>query len=262
MSKLELAAFCRAFESILSPSPLYPSLSPYSSLPLSFSFFLSSFLSSFLPLFLSSSLPLSLSPSLPLSLTPSLPLSLSPSLPLLSLFSPSLCAIQPGVRRGACVRALPCPRFRAAPTPPHSDAGHARLPRVHGHLRMGAPQDKARLQPPRHRSAGGGWGPGHGGTAQPIACAPSALARAQAPEPLVRVPQRRAHRAAPAHGGAPRAAGAGRRGDRRGQLQQLALPRRASAAEDRSSPRPPRPQLMTAARPEAPRPQLERKYRP
>ena len=66
MSKLELAAFCRAFESILSPSPLYPSLSPYSSLPLSFSFFLSSFLSSSLPLFLSSSLPLSLSPSLPL----------------------------------------------------------------------------------------------------------------------------------------------------------------------------------------------------
>ena len=49
MSKLELAAFCRAFESILSPSPLYPSLSPYSSLPLSFSFFLSSFLSSSLP---------------------------------------------------------------------------------------------------------------------------------------------------------------------------------------------------------------------
>ena len=164
------------------------------------------------------SLPLSLShslsPSLPLSLSPSLPLSLSPSLPLLSLFSPSLCAIQPGVRRGACVRALPCPRFRAAPTPPHSDAGHARLPRVHGHLRMDAPQEhKARLQPPRHRSAGGGWGPGHGGTAQPIACAPSALARAQAPEPLVRVPQRRAHRArraAPAHGGA------GRRGARRG----------------------------------------------
>ena len=79
---------------------------------------------------------------------------------------------------------------------PHSDAGHARLPRVHGHLRMDAPQEhKARLQPPRHRSAGGGWGPGHGGTAQPIACAPSALARAQAPEPLVRVPQRRAHRA-------------------------------------------------------------------
>ena len=69
MSKLELAAFCRAFESILSPSPLYPSLSPYSSLPLSFSFFLSSFLSSSLPLFLSSSLPLSLSPSLPPSLS-------------------------------------------------------------------------------------------------------------------------------------------------------------------------------------------------
>jgi hypothetical protein len=115
------------------PIPLSLSLSPFSSLP------------SFLPLFLSSSLPLSLSPSLPLSLTPSLPLSLSPSLPLLSLFSPSLCAIQPGVRRGACVRALPCPRFRAAPTPPHSDAGHARLPRVHGHLRMDAPQDKARL---------------------------------------------------------------------------------------------------------------------
>ena len=184
------------------PIPLSLSLSPFSSLP------------SFLPLFLSSSLPLSLSPSLPLSLTPSLPLSLSPSLPLLSLFSPSLCAIQPGVRRGACVRALPCPRFRAAPTPPHSDAGHARLPRVHGHLHMDAPQEhKARLQPPRHRSAGGGWGPGHGGTAQPIACAPSALARAQAPEPLVRVPQRRAHRArraAPAHGGA------GRRGARRG----------------------------------------------
>jgi hypothetical protein len=84
MSKLELAAFCRAFESILSPSPLYPSLSPYSSLPLSFSFFLSSFLSSSLPLFLSSSLPLSLSPSLPLSLSPSLPLSLPPSS--LSLF--------------------------------------------------------------------------------------------------------------------------------------------------------------------------------
>ena len=71
MSKLELAAFCRAFESILSPSPLYPSLSPYSSLPLSFSFFLSSFLSSSLPLFLSSSLPLSLSPSLPLFSLPS-----------------------------------------------------------------------------------------------------------------------------------------------------------------------------------------------
>jgi hypothetical protein len=66
-----------------------------------------------------------------------------------------------------------------------------------------------------YHTAGGGWGPGHGGTAQPIACAPSALARAQAPEPLVRVPQRRAHRArraAPAHGGAPRAAGAGRSG--------------------------------------------------
>jgi hypothetical protein len=62
-----------------------------------------------------------------------------------------------------------------------------------------------------YHTAGGGWGPGHGGTAQPIACAPSALARAQAPEPLVRVLQSRAHRArraAPAHGGAPRAAGA------------------------------------------------------
>ena len=85
--------------------------------------------------------------------------------------------MQPGVRRGACVRALPCPRFRAAPTPPHSDAGHARLKRVHGHLRMDAPQDKARLQPPRHRSAGGGWGPGHGGTAQPISRAPPARSR-------------------------------------------------------------------------------------
>ena len=100
------------------PIPLSLSLSPFSSLP------------SFLPLFLSSSLPLSL----------------SPSLPLLSFFSLlTLCPMQPGVRRGACVRALPCPRFRAAPTPPHSDAGHARLPRVHGHLRMDAPQDKARL---------------------------------------------------------------------------------------------------------------------
>jgi len=49
----------------------------------------------------------------------------------------------------------------------------------------GCPPDEACLQPPRHRPAGGGRGPGQhgpGGPAQSGACASSALARAQAPE--------------------------------------------------------------------------------
>ena len=50
---------------------------------------------------------------------------------------------------------------------------------------QGCPPDEACLQPPRHRPAGGGRGPGQhgpGGPAQSGACASSALARAQAPE--------------------------------------------------------------------------------
>ena len=69
---------------------------------------------------------------LPLRLTPSLCLS-SPSLPSspLSLFL-SLFPMQPRVSRGACVRALPCPRFRAAPTSQHSNGGHGRIKIIHG----------------------------------------------------------------------------------------------------------------------------------
>ena len=76
----------------------------------------------------SSCLRLCLSPSPPHSLSLSL-LSL-PSSPL-SLFL-SLCPMQPRVSRGACVRALPCPRFRAAPTFPHSNGGHGRIKIIHG----------------------------------------------------------------------------------------------------------------------------------
>ena len=157
MSKLELAAFCRAFESILSPSPLYPSLSPYSSLPLSFSFFLSSFLSSSLPLFLSSSLPLSLSPSLPLPLTPSLPLCSCLFSLLLSDAAGSCgrrraAGAQEGARRGV----IPCD---GSGSPPYAGAraGVTRRPVLT--FRMPRSRDGRRVRAPRTRMAADerGW---------------------------------------------------------------------------------------------------------
>ena len=196
MSKLELAAFCRAFESILSPSPLYPSLSPYSSLPLSFSFFLSSFLSSSLPLFLSSSLPLSLSPSLPHSLSPSLPLSLPPSS--LSLFPFPLRDTARSSPWCLCARSpLPAvPRRSDAPAQRRRAREIATSSRSPAQGCPARPGTSAAPTPPLGGRRLGSRA--RGDRAAYIACAPSALARAEAPEPLVRVPQRRAHRAAPA----------------------------------------------------------------
>ena len=192
MSKLELAAFCRAFESILSPSPLYPSLSPYSSLPLSFSFFLSSFLSSSLPLFLS--LPLSLSPSLPHSLSPSLPLSLPPSS--LSLFPFPLRDTARSSPWCLCARSpLPAvPRRSDAPAQRRRarEIATSSRSRAHGCPARTQGTSAAPTPPLGGRRLGSR---ARGDRAAYIACTPSALARAQAPEPLVRVPQRRAHRA-------------------------------------------------------------------
>ena len=140
----------------------------------------------------------------------------------------------------------------AAPGTPSTRASGSRRPSARTRARCGRGCIRLGVQPPRHRSAGGGWGPGHGGTAQPISRAPPARSRglrlrspscasrsaapivlmmvryslerrAWAPPPLPRrrvarapaaaaVPRRAPLRPAPAARGAPPCAGAARRG--------------------------------------------------